>query len=92
MLPQLKEAKVVDAGGMGLLILFKGMYEVLEMTLNRILILKFQKKVKNLWKLQVKVHNESADIKFGYCTEFMILSDKVNPEFKENLKELREIQ
>jgi len=39
MLPALKQAKVVDAGGMGLLILFKGMYEALksnmEATINK---------------------------------------------------------
>lgn len=86
MLPQLKQAKVVDAGGMGLLILFKGMHEALKDDLKVDLNTKILEN-KSVEVASPEVHIDSADIKFGYCTEFIILSEKVNiPEFKEELE------
>lgn len=86
MLPQLKQAKVVDAGGMGLLILFKGMHEALKDDLKVDLNTKIlENKVVEI--VTSEVHIDPADIKFGYCTEFIILSERVNiPEFKEELE------
>lgn len=73
MLPVLKKAKVVDAGGMGLLIILKGMYEVLDKDLK----VKLQGEMSsNTTKTAVQQCNE--EIKYGYCTEFFILTDKVD--------------
>ncbi|MGG7163659.1 DAK2 domain-containing protein [Clostridium ihumii] len=87
MLPQLKKAKVVDAGGMGLLILFKGMYEVLKDNLTVKLNTKAVES-KNVEQVNPEANINPEDIKFGYCTEFLILSDKVDSKnFKTYLEE-----
>lgn len=73
MLPVLKEAGVVDSGGQGLLEVIKGAYDA------------FQGKEVDYSaiapsagaKAAVKAGAEdTADIKFGYCTEFIILTEK----------------
>lgn len=87
MLPQLKKAKVVDAGGMGLLILFKGMYEVLKDNLTVKLNTKAVES-KSIEQVNPEANINPEDIKFGYCTEFLILSDKVDSKnFKTYLEE-----
>ena len=72
MLPVLKEAGVVDSGGQGLLEVIKGAYDA------------FQGKEVDYTAIGsssgagiTKVTSqEAADIKFGYCTEFIILTEK----------------
>lgn len=68
MLPVLKKAKVVDAGGMGLLIILKGMLGALQDNLEKSL------EGKSEEKKVITAHEELKDveIKFGYCTEFFI--------------------
>ncbi|KAJ51519.1 hypothetical protein BD780_001919 [Clostridium tetanomorphum] len=84
MLPVLKQAKVVDAGGAGLLIILKGMEEVLEKGLSSLTINKGVEKSSNISAAKTL---GNQDIKFGYCTEFFIMSDKVNLEgFKKDLE------
>lgn len=73
MLPVLKKAKVVDAGGMGLLVILNGMLEVLKGNLQDKINLSDTKEVKYSAAQEFTVE----EIKFGYCTEFIILSDKV---------------
>ena len=74
MLPALKKAKVVDSGGMGLLIILKGMLETLKGDVDA-------SKTKIEENKNTASLNNSAselseeDIKFGYCTEFIILGD-----------------
>lgn len=76
MLPVLKEAGVVDSGGQGLLEVLHGAYDA------------FQGKEIDYSVLEaapgttiVKPGAEvSADIKFGYCTEFIVMTEK---EFSE---------
>ncbi len=68
MLPVLKKAKVVDAGGTGLLIILKGMTEALKNNLEVTLKTKSEQKVINVSARAM----ETTDIKFGYCTEFFI--------------------
>ncbi|NEU03297.1 DAK2 domain-containing protein [Clostridium senegalense] len=88
MLPQLKQAKVVDAGGMGLLILFKGMHQALKEELKVELNTEvLQNKTYEMPSSQTEINTE--DIKFGYCTEFMILSCKVDTEAFKNYLEQR---
>lgn len=81
MLPVLKEAGVVDSGGTGLLEVMKGAYDCLcgkEVALA-------DGEVKNTAssgkKTGITDDIETADIKFGYCTEFIIMAEK---EFTEN--------
>lgn len=72
MLPVLKEAGVVDSGGQGLLEVVKGAYDA------------FQGKEVDYSSIEAsagtkmtKVTSEAAaDIKFGYCTEFIIMTEK----------------
>lgn len=72
MLPVLKKAGVVDAGGRGLLVIFTGYYkaimgdEELELSFEESIIPTEEEVVANL--------NELAEIEFGYCTEFMIIN------------------
>ncbi len=85
LLPALKKAKVVDSGGMGLYIILQGMFEAL----------------KDGIKAQVKdiavggsnntlaEATEEIDIKFGYCTEFIIIGDaKHAKEFQNQIESL----
>ncbi|WP_026882336.1 DAK2 domain-containing protein [Clostridium akagii] len=68
MLPVLKKANVVDAGGAGLLIILKGMTAALKSNLEVTLKTKSEEKVINVSARGI----ETSDIKFGYCTEFFI--------------------
>lgn len=76
MLPVLKEAGVVDSGGQGLMTVVKGALASLkgeEVTLD----LGDQGAVKTEAPVERKSRGEisTADIKFGYCTEFMVNGD-----------------
>ncbi|MDD7793751.1 DAK2 domain-containing protein [Clostridium sp. 'White wine YQ'] len=71
MLPALKQAKVVDSGGMGLLIILKGMHEALAEDIKPTIGAVSKAPAANV-KAQELV---SQDIKFGYCTEFIVLGD-----------------
>ncbi|WP_066893857.1 DAK2 domain-containing protein [Clostridium nigeriense] len=71
LLPALKKAKVVDSGGMGLYIILKGMHEALKDDIKA--------EIKDIMPSEAKMQGaqgtEDIDIKFGYCTEFIILAD-----------------
>lgn len=86
MLPQLKEAKVVDAGGYGLLLIIKGMYEAIKYDINCEINEEFSNTtVATQNKAQSSINPE--DIKFGYCTEFFVISNNVDVEaFKKDLE------
>ena len=72
MLPVLKQAGVVDSGGQGLLEVLKGAYDAflgkeLDFTLGSVASA----------SPNIKIDTEaSANIKYGYCTEFIILLEK----------------
>lgn len=70
LLPALKKAKVVDSGGMGLYIILQGMYEALKDGISAEI-----KDIKTGVTGNVATAIEDIDIKFGYCTEFIILGD-----------------
>lgn len=74
MLPALKKAKVVDSGGMGLLIILQGMQEALENGL-KVTTGTPQAIKSSVAKAQRSETMSEEDIKFGYCTEFIILGD-----------------
>ena len=78
MLPVLKEAGVVDSGGQGLLEVIRGAYDAFlgkEIDYSAI-----APAAGNSTAVKVSVEEEK-EIKFGYCTEFIILLEK---EFTEN--------
>lgn len=89
MLPVLKEAGVVDSGGQGLLEVIKGAYDAFlgkEIDYSAI--------APGAGAGVTKISAEdTADIKFGYCTEFIILTEKEfteqdEHEFKEYLSSI----
>jgi len=86
MLPALKEAKVVDAGGMGLLILFEGMYEALknnmEATIN-----KLDKQSTKSETISPSALDKPVNIKFGYCTELLVIVKNVDADELKNYLE-----
>ena len=79
MLPALKKAKVVDSGGMGLLIILQGMQEALENGLKVTTGTPQAVKSSVAKALRSETMSEE-DIKFGYCTEFIILGDSNHAE------------
>ena len=88
LLPALKKAKVVDSGGMGLYIILKGMTEALldniEATISDVDI--SQGGPSSTSGAGSTVEEE---IKFGYCTEFIIIGDaKKAKEFQDEIAPL----
>lgn len=71
MLPVLKQAGVVDAGGQGLVYILEGMLSYLE---NGVVIQSDEQPAEAPDKKSV-VAAASGDIKFGYCSEFLINKD-----------------
>ena len=78
MLPVLKEAGVVDSGGQGLLEVIKGAYDAF---LGKEIDYSVIEPSTGVTVNKVNAE-DTADIKFGYCTEFIILTEK---EFTEKL-------
>lgn len=80
MLPVLKEAGVVDSGGQGLLEVFRGAVDGFlgkEVDYSQ-----FEKSAApSVTKISPQAE---ADIKFGYCTEFIIMLNKELPEEEEH--------
>lgn len=93
MLPVLKEAGVVDSGGQGLVTILTGAFEVLS---GKVTDVKFETSmpVKTAPTGKVDSSNIStADIKFGYCTEFIIMLEKeynmdIEKQFKSYLESI----
>lgn len=85
LLPALKKANVVDSGGMGLYIILKGMYNALnndiKAEINNVVV-----------KSDEKVgfaSTKEIDIKFGYCTEFIVLGDSSKADsFQDEIESL----
>ena len=82
MLPVLKQAGVVDAGGKGLMYLFIGMHSALTDE-NRSLVIMTKESEELAEPIDIKKTRPEIDtdnIKFGYCTEFMINTGYKNVE------------
>ncbi len=79
-LPVLKKAGVVDAGGQGLMLIFEGMLSVFEG--NGIIASSTDDPVMAVKPVAAATVNE--EIKFGYCTEFIV--NRVNPNDTDALK------
>ena len=89
LLPKLKEAGVVDAGGKGLFFLFEGFYKIAT-ELNIIAELqKSQVKENEFDKTIANIDHDPESIKFQYCTEYIILNgDFDTEEYKKRVLEL----
>ena len=89
MLPVLKQAGVVDSGGQGLVQVLKGAYDAL---LGKEV--DYEIDTPGAGSGFVKISSETEEeIKFGYCTEFIIvlntpLSDKQEAEYKAYLESI----
>lgn len=78
MLPVLKQAGVVDSGGQGLMQVLKGIYDAymgkeIDLTLSDVSTTSTGAKTSGM-NLEAQAN---AEIKFGYCTEFIIMLNKV---------------
>jgi DAK2 domain fusion protein YloV len=80
MLPVLKEAGVVDSGGQGLVVVLRGMYDALTGKVTDFEITAPKATGESTENAGKGAAIENVDIKFGYCTEFIIMLDK---EFSE---------
>ena len=89
LLPKLKEAGVVDAGGKGLFFLFEGFYKIAT-ELNIIAELqKSQVKENEFDKTIANIDHDPESIKFQYCTEYIILNGDFDTEkYKKRVLEL----
>ena len=80
MLPVLKQAGVVDSGGQGLMEVLKGCYDAflgkeVDLTMD----------VKPSGRVSVSDGDiDTSDIKFGYCTEFIVMLEKPYTQKTEN--------
>lgn len=87
MLPILKQAGVVDSGGEGLMTFLRGAVDALKGKVSDFAITS-----KGNYKLVKTSIDESADIKYGYCTEFIIMlgqsKDPVELELKDYLQKI----
>ena len=72
MLPVLKEAGVVDSGGQGLVEVFHGMMDALE---GKEIDYAIDGAASEAKPVKISAQTE-AEIKFGYCTEFIIMLEK----------------
>lgn len=73
LLATLKEANVVDAGGKGLVLIFEGMHKALA---GR----PVEKQREEHQNVEVELHLMQGEIKFTYCTEFILKTDKIDSE------------
>jgi hypothetical protein len=88
MLPVLKQAGVVDSGGQGLMQVVKGAYDIF---LGKELDLSIENTASR--KQADTTEAAPADIKFGYCTEFIVMLEKpygpqTEKEFKAYLESI----
>lgn len=92
LLPVLKEAGVVDSGGQGLLEVMRGAFAALNgNTIDFDTVTATTSAGTGKAKGAASNDISTADIKFGYCTEFIILLEKDFPESEErNFKEFLE--
>ncbi|HWQ30962.1 MAG TPA: DAK2 domain-containing protein [Negativicutes bacterium] len=85
MLPVLKNAGVVDAGGKGLITIMEGMYY----SLKNGEVLELKQTVEAEEKTQELPVFKAEEITFGYCTEFFIKGKQVELEkFKDQISKL----
>ena len=88
MLPVLKEAGVVDSGGQGLMEVLQGVLDALTGKVTDVVIPEGPAVAVPVTPAKSGDYVPPADIKFGYCTEFIIMLE--HPLSSEEEQELRE--
>ncbi|BCK00297.1 DAK2 domain-containing protein [Anaerocolumna chitinilytica] len=96
LLPVLKEAGVVDSGGQGLLEIVKGAFDALlgkEVDFDKAVEGTTAKGSQSSETVVNRENIDTANIKFGYCTEFIIMlekeyNEKTDAEFKAYLESI----
>ncbi|WP_374124460.1 DegV family protein [Leptotrichia hongkongensis] len=89
LLPKLKEAGVVDAGGKGLFFFFEGFYKVATELNLLVELQKAQVKENEFDKTIANIDHDPESIHFQYCTEYIILNGDFNTEeYKKRVLEL----
>lgn len=73
MLPVLKKAGVVDAGGRGIIVIFTGFYKLIMGEEDFDFVFDDEKKPQSVDDVIADIQNFD-DIEFGYCTEYMIIN------------------
>ncbi len=87
MLPVLKKAGVVDAGGEGVVVIFKGMRAVFN---GEPIISSSEKSNQNVDTIHIdeEFDEDGGEIEFGYCTEFIV----IKPEDQSKQKEVQSLR
>ena len=89
LLPKLKEAGVVDAGGKGLFFFFEGFYKVATELNLLVELQKAQVKENEFDKTIANIDHDPESIHFQYCTEYIILNGEFDTEeYKKRVLEL----
>ena len=89
LLPKLKEAGVVDAGGKGLFFFFEGFYKVATELNLLVELQKAQVKENEFDKTIANINHDPESIHFQYCTEYIILNGEFDTEeYKKRVLEL----
>ncbi|MFG6395230.1 MAG: DAK2 domain-containing protein [Lachnospiraceae bacterium] len=83
LLPVLKQAGVVDSGGEGLMTFLRGATDALKGKVSDFTIT--SKKSSRI--IKTSLPEETANIKYGYCTEFIIMLERNGSTAEEQLKE-----
>lgn len=85
MLPVLKQAGVVDAGGKGLVFIYLGILNRLEGRKTVIEKVEVKEEPQNISYENI----DTSNIKFGYCTEFFIKTQNADPDdFKNEIMDM----
>ncbi len=90
MLPVLKQAGVVDSGGEGLMTFLRGAIDALKGKVSDYTIKSgkdVSKALSEVPKVTMASNADEADIKFGYCTEFIIMLERDENIVEQQLKE-----
>lgn len=75
LLKNLKDAGVVDSGGKGLVLIYEGMHKALQ---GYPVVLR-DSSSSNVGNIEISKNSVSSEnIKYGYCTEFILESDKID--------------
>ena len=88
MLPVLKKAGVVDSGGQGLMVILHGILEGLKGNVIELGDVVLSTKSESSANGAAREDIDTSDIKFGYCTEFIVnLNKEFTDKDEEELKE-----
>ena len=84
LLPVLKQAGVVDSGGQGLMVVIKGALKGITGESGEVTLKESSPSAQGGARVTVDTSSlDTSDIKFGYCTEFIVLLESPLPEEEE---------